>query len=191
MMMIFNFKINRDNKIIFFPFSLEFQKKGTDNLILDYEINSFLDNKILEKKKLNIDDIGSLIWRLPIDNEYFYLLDHIETFYLDKRYSPNNFSKTILQIKDDLEAKAIKSFRINNEMLLINENTLCILIQTINLKSLKKIIERFYSKYNIFLILFDLVEYENIIKIEELVSLEKIKILNKNQFFELNINIFR
>ena len=91
---------------------------------------------------------------------------------------------------DNLNAMSIKSYKINNEMLIINDNILCVLIQKIKLKLLKKIIDRYYDKYNLFLILFDTNEYEKIFEIKELISLEKITILNKNEFYELNINSF-
>ncbi|MBN1216741.1 MAG: hypothetical protein JXA99_15040 [Candidatus Lokiarchaeota archaeon] len=189
--LIINFKINRNNQIILYPYCIEFQQKSKNNLLLDLEINNFFNSKILEKKKLTINKIGLIMWRLSIDIEYFYLLDYTETFYLGNKYKSHNLSDIITNIKEELDKNSIKSLKINDEIVLINENIICVLIQRMNLPLLKKIIKNYYEKYNIFLIFFDSIDYENIIRIQELISLDKIKIINKNQFFELNINVFR
>ena len=188
---IFNFKIDRNNKIIFFPFIIEIQNKRNNHPNLDYNINTFFNNNILEKKNLRINDIGLLLWRLPIDNEFFYLLDFTETFYLYKKYNLDDLTEFMYQIKDDLNNNEIEFTKINDDMLLINQKILFVLIIKQNLEFIKKIIKKFYDKYNIYLVYCNNAEYEKIAKIEELSSLNKIKIFNKNQFFEQNINIFR
>ena len=188
---IFNFKIDRNNKIIFFPFIIEIQNKRNNHPNLDYNINTFFNNNMLEKKNLRINDIGLLLWRLPIDNEFFYLLDFTETFYLYKKYNLDDLTEFMYQIKDDLNNNEIEFTKINDDMLLINQKILFVLIIKQNLEFIKKIIKKFYDKYNIYLVYCNNAEYEKIAKIEELSSLNKIKIFNKNQFFEQNINIFR
>ncbi|MBY8982140.1 MAG: hypothetical protein KGD57_04265, partial [Candidatus Lokiarchaeota archaeon] len=170
---------------------IEIQNKRNNHPNLDYNINTFFNNNILEKKNLRINDIGLLLWRLPIDNEFFYLLDFTETFYLYKKYNLDDLTEFMYQIKDDLNNNEIEFTKINDDMLLINQKILFVLIIKQNLEFIKKIIKKFYDKYNIYLVYCNNAEYEKIAKIEELSSLNKIKIFNKNQFFEQNINIFR
>ncbi len=187
--LIINFKVDRDNKIIFNPFSIELQKHGNNPQILYKEVNGFFNISILEKMFLKVKDIGFLLWRLPIENEFFYLFEYIETFNPDKRYISYDPIEFIIQIEDDLNKNEINYTKINNKILVLNQKILFILILKVEFKTIKNIIEKFYNKYTIILLIFNNIEYQKILKIKELNSLNKIKIISKEQFLQFNINI--
>ncbi len=175
---IFHFNMDKKNQIIFYPYVIEILNEEKNKPIYEVEINNFYNYELLEKESLTCKNFGFILWRLPINPNYYYLKDYSVIF--DKNNKSIDFDGLI---KRTFVKNNIKFLEINNKMLVIKNNILFIYLLDVNLLFIKKIIEKYYKNYKIFILIINSYEFEKLNKnIKNLNSLKNLKIINLGQF---------
>lgn len=178
---LFHFKMV-ENKIVFFPIFIEILNGDSKNSFNGHKINNFFNCKLLESYPLNVKHFGSLIWRLPITENFFYLKDFDEIF-------KKKESSTPFQIEKKLIKKNLNFIKINDQIFLIEKRILLITLTHMNPVLIKNLIERYYGKYFILIILLKKKDYLNLKKeIKNINSLKNLVVMNKEEFKKLNYN---
>jgi len=187
---ILNFQLLIDDSIkIFSYFTVILENKENKTNIMN-EVNAFFNIPLLEKKEISIKKIGLLLWRYPLFNNNYSFKDLSDLF---KKKNYNNF-EDIHQFnhyfEQMLKKMQINYARINENMLFIFKNVLFITFFECDPKILLKIFKKYYSKYMIYLLVFNEIDLNELLRME-IDLLRNVKILNINDFFELDLLVFR
>ena len=76
-------------------------------------------------------------------------------------------------------------YRLKPNLFFIEEKILFLILEDNNLKDIKKLLERFFSQYFIFILILNHKEYRKLIESKEVGLLDNLKILNFKDFFNL------
>ncbi len=187
---ILNFKQMENNTInisVYFTLISE-KEKNLGNI--SAEINNFFNIVLLEKKKIRIKEIGHHLWRYAIFNNFYSFKDVIDLFKTDKHYDFKNLQTFNLQFEQSLLKNGIKFRRINENMVLIQEDILFITFLNCDPKVLLRIFKKFYSKYLLYILILNEVEYKDLLRID-INQLKKVVILDINGFLNLDLLVFK
>ncbi|MFX1427164.1 MAG: hypothetical protein ACFFBE_11985 [Promethearchaeota archaeon] len=189
--LIFNFRIDNNNEIIIHPFFAEKCKMDDEPFNTENRINNFFNYSILKKQVIKIKQIFNLLWRLGLfDN-------HLSMNYFDKLFIEKNQDKitNLLKFNKGFEQRLtinqIKYMRLGKNLLLIEDKFLFICLPELKSKYIYKIIEKYYSKYVIYITILDEKGINKLREIPEFQSLYNLKILNSKQILEFNFDVFR
>jgi len=184
--LIFNFKTNNSNEILLNSYVIIFMKKETSKSLISKDLNSFFEATILKKQVINIEDIGYILWRLPISNLFFNYENLIELFEFN---SPSISMKFTNYLEEKLVDKNIPFLKLNQNMMIINRKVLFIINARIEIDYIKKIIDEYYSKYFIYLVIIYEKEYQKLLKIKDISLLNCLTILNGSEFYDFNFKL--
>ncbi|TFF98841.1 MAG: hypothetical protein EU547_00070 [Promethearchaeota archaeon] len=177
---LFHFRLEK-NSIVFNPIFIEILNGDLQKPLFYERINTLFDSQILKTYPLDIKDFGSLIWRLPINENFYYLKEYSELFNKKKNEDCS------FKIEEKFIKNNVKFIKINNKMFLIGNQILLLIISNINPIFIKKIIEKYYNKYFLLIVFLKQKEYLNLKKeINDINSLKNLKIMNKEEFEKID-----
>jgi len=181
-MFVFHFRIDNNNKIVFFPIYIEILNEDLEKPDNREKFNNFFNCDLFKLYSLKINHFGLLLWKLPITKKSYHLSEFIKVF--EKK------GETIFfKIEENLINKGMNHLKINNKMYLIEKKILFIIISNMNPIFIKKIIERYYNKYFILILFLHREDYLNLKEeIKNINSLRFLKVMNKEEFKKLNYN---
>ncbi|MFX1384389.1 MAG: hypothetical protein ACFFBP_18285, partial [Promethearchaeota archaeon] len=188
--LIFNFKLNFNNSINVAAYFSEVLEKNqtSDNIII--EVNNFFNIDLLEKRKIGIKNMGLFLWRYSIFNNFYSVKDLSELFKTDIPFDFNNIQQFNQQFEQALLKEYIKFKRINENIIFIFKDILFITFYKCDPNLLLKIFKKYYSRYLIYLLVFNEIDHNELLKME-LNLLKNVKILNTNEFLNLDLSIFK
>jgi hypothetical protein len=105
--------------------------------------------------------------------------------------SPYNFqdlTKFSVQFEKSLHLNHIAFHQLKPNLFFIEERALFLILDTYNPVEISNILEQFFSKYYIFILILNMDEYNKLIQSNEIKLLENIKTLNFKDFIGFNIN---
>lgn len=184
--LIFNFKTNNSNEILLNSYLIIFMKKETSKSLLSKDLNSFFEATILKKQVISIEDIGYILWRLPISNLYFNYENFTELFEFKSQSISLIFTN---YLEEKLVEKNIPFLKLNQNMMIINRKVLFIINARIEIDYIKKIIDEYYSKYFIYLVIIYEKQYQKLLNIKDISLLNCLTILNGSEFYDFNFEL--
>ncbi len=177
--------------LFFYPYIVESFMIRSENHNLKNYVNDFFKIEALHFKKPEERDIGRVLWRLPLLEEYRGELNKenssLEVFSL--RDKPK-LDEILKKIKSRLETRNVKYEVLNESALIIEKGIMIVLLDEFNEERIIKILEmqNIFKIYIIFLNQQHLrrlkTQYDNI------EQLEQVKILSIKEFFQLNVDFF-
>jgi len=182
--LIFNFKNNNSKDIILSAYFVEMKKKSKTSMNIETEMNNFFNYHLLKKQNVDLKVIPPFLWRSHIYNNFFLFKDVLDLFLIKNQYSLHDFENKLL--KNQIEYK-----RLNKNLIFIEQHFLFLQLQILNLKVILDIIKKYYSRFFIYILILNEKDYIKLLKIDKISLLKNIKILNPDNFFNFDINVFK
>ena len=190
--LIFNFRANLDNTINIAPYFVEFNNNINHNENIDYKINDFYDYELLLKQKFELTRFFYFLWRFDIFNNNISFNDFSELFIeSSEQYDFHDLIKFNSQFETNLLKQKLRFKRLNRNLIIIEQNVLFYSASILDSKLIFKILKRYYSKFNIFLLILNDSEYDKLLKINKIDILNNVEVLDSNKFKKLDFKVFK
>lgn len=188
------FNLNKDNSsnLIITAYFIDKRKNNKSNAKIENEINEFFNQYLLEKQKINLREIYSVLWRFKISNKLFFFSNFSELFRNEKRYDFQDISKFNLQFEYNLLKKHIKFKRLNKNLLFIEQKALFFSTIHLDFELILKLLKRYCSKYLIYILILNERDYNILLRyLDKINLLENVKVMSLNDFSSLKIDVFK
>lgn len=189
--LIFHFRIDHNEIIELTSYLVEICENNEFTSNIDKNINSFFHCNLIKKQDLKIKAIFNLLWRLGIIDAYFLLNDFYDLFKTIKQSHLLELSRMIELLEENLLNNQIEYLRLNENLFLIEQNFLFLILQNLNSNYIRRIIEKYYPKYVIYILILNDLGYEKLLKMESIKLIENIKIVNPVEIQKLNYEEFK
>ena len=186
--LIFNFVIDINHEIKFCLYFTEIVTEVDESVRTERSVNEFLSITVLERKIIKIKKFYNFLWRRGISNDY-YLLHSFLFLFENDGIDESSIIKFNRNFERNLSEIQIKFIRFSDNLLLISQNFLFLTIQTLRAEYIQNVIAKYVSKYFIYIIILDKLEYEKLLEIRNLKSLENIQILDPNKVDDFDFSV--
>ncbi|MFX1370555.1 MAG: hypothetical protein ACFFCE_01745 [Promethearchaeota archaeon] len=188
--LIFHFKIDNMENIKFTSYFVE--KCENEEHIKDSEkkINEFFNYELVKRHTMKIKEFGNFLWRLEIANNYFAFDEFNEMFVPTIQHTSMDLLRMNSIIEQKLSNHDIKYVRLNKNLLFINQAYLFLVLERLESKAIEKLIEKFSSKYFIYILILNQVDYEKLQEIESLILIDTVKLLHEREIHQFNYQNF-
>ncbi|MFX0071732.1 MAG: hypothetical protein ACFFAO_11645, partial [Candidatus Hermodarchaeota archaeon] len=139
--LIFNFRLNPENEIVFTTFFIEYLDDFNLNSGIYHRMNSFYKYNLLQKKKPDISNFANFLWRFENSSKKFILDDFSELFNNGDKYNLQDELKFNSQFEDNLLKHNIDYIRINKNILFIEQTILFYSSYSLNHELVLKILK--------------------------------------------------
>lgn len=183
------FKNNPKDCIIFTSYLINKAKNKISDNALENDINNFYGHTLIKKQKSSLKNVFQILWRSEI-NKNFLLFNEVNKFFLNEN-TISDLSSFNSKLNDYLKRNDIDFIRLSKNLILLNSNKL--LLISINLQSelIRMLLQRYYKKYLIYILILKEEEYEKLRKINEISHLKDLFIINPEEFLNLNDEKFK
>jgi hypothetical protein len=189
--LIFNFTLDSNESIKFSPFFVlenEINEKSVD---IERIINEFFHCNLIKKESVEIQKIFNYIWRLGIKDTFFYLKDYYDLFNAMKLARSSDFLEIYESFKRKLIQNQIEYIKLNKNLLFIEQSFIFLILENLDSDYIHRIIEKYYPKYSIYILILSDTGYKEIQGIEPINLIENIKIIDPNEFRNFNYEEFK
>jgi hypothetical protein len=189
--LIFNFKIDNNDEIEIHPYFVENVIKNDNLFNIEKKVNTFFDNDILKRRNLKIRELYNYLWRLGISSEHFPLKYFNSLFTTQNQDDLTKLLKFNKIIEQNLLNHQIEFIRLSKNLIFIEEKILILILLKLDSEYIQKIIEKYHSKYCLYITILSKEELEKLLNISNFKSLNNIQILNSDEIINLDFSIFR
>ncbi|MFW9880185.1 MAG: hypothetical protein ACFFG0_44490, partial [Candidatus Thorarchaeota archaeon] len=188
--LIFNFTIDFSD-IKFSPYFVLESENIEKSFIIEDNINNFFCCKLVKRVNIEIKTIFNYLWRLGIKDNFFGLNDYSDLF--NSMIFAN--SSDFIEINETLERNLIENqidyMRLNKTLLFIEQSFIFLILENLNSNYIQRLIEKYYSKYSIYLLILNEVDYKELQEIESVKLIDNIKIINPKEIQNINYKEFK
>jgi hypothetical protein len=186
---IFNFKTKTSEEIISNSYFIDVTKtKDYLPLNIEEEINTLFNCEVLKKSVPHINRLNCILWRTNFSDKFYDITKDSDLFLSLSQYNFHDLSKFSVQFEKVLRLNQVDFHRLKPNLFFIEDKILFLILEYFNPVEIKNILEKFYSKYYVFILILNMEEYNNLINSNEINLMDNIKILNFKDFIKLNIN---
>jgi hypothetical protein len=184
----FNFHLDRFNLISNYGILIEYINQKSKLIDLDEEINKFFTQTLVSKLKIQLKHIMNLLWRRAFPaSKMFHQTSH---FFLD--YNKNYEYRLIINdLIGKFDKNEIRYYQINEQLFFIEDHTLFIIVEKLDLDFLSNLLKKYYSKYRLMILFLNDGEYTYIMNFNQIKKLEDLRILRIQDLVEFNFNILK
>jgi hypothetical protein len=186
--LVFNFKIDNNENIKISSYFVEKCKNIENPSNIEKKLNDFFHCSLVIKQDIKMRTIFNYIWRLEITDRSYFLNDFLDLFFSKS----NPFSLEILEINKRFEQELLKYqiafIRLSDNLIFIENSYLFIILENLNSKYIQKILEKYYPKYIIYILILNDSGYK---KLREYKSIENIRIIHPNNMKNFNYQEFK
>jgi len=185
--MVFNVRTNNRQKIVTNAYFLDIKRDIDSNPInIDKEINKLYDCELFKKSDLNMSSIYRILWRLNVSDNFYAINNDADIFFSLSHFNFQDISKFNTQFVKNLQLNNLDYYRLKPNLFFIEEKVLFLILEGNNLRDIKKLLEKFFSQYFIFILILNQKEYRKLIESNEVSLLDNLKILNFKDFLILD-----
>ena len=189
--LIFNFKIDNRESIKISPYFVEETAETKNSPNIEKVVNKFFKCNVLKRQNVKITSIFNFLWRLEICDDFLFLNDYYELL-----NSKNSIETSdLLEMNEFFEKKLINNqieyTRLSKNLLFIEKSYLFLILQNLDSDYIYRIIEKYYPKYFIYILILNNLGYNELQKIEAMKLVENIKIINPLEFQSFNYGEFK
>ncbi|MFW9822701.1 MAG: hypothetical protein ACFFE4_07195 [Candidatus Thorarchaeota archaeon] len=189
--LIIQFLCNNDEDIRFSIYFTDYIINEENKLDLEKDINNLFNYDVIKKQKIKIKEFYSFLWRKGI-NDNFYLLKHHSNLF---QAFPTHKSYDLLAFNRDFEQRLLKNnikfIRLSDYLLLIEDSFLFLSMLRIKSKFIKKIIQRYLSKYFLYILILNEKDTNKLLEVKKFTILHNFHVLNLEEMSKFNFNIFK
>ena len=181
---LLNFQFDDYDNIITKPIYINVSEKvQEDENIIEEEINDFFDRKLLKNIKLDFNDVFSILWRKPLNKNKQLFIKHLDWGITEVKLKIREIAN---EVENSLRDNTINFQKINPYLFFIEQNTIFLIAKEADINHISKILNRYYSKYKIIILIIEEEEYEKLNNIEKISQLEDLKIMDLSIFSQFN-----
>lgn len=188
--LIFNFKKNTLSQIASIYY-VDLTDNTTSSEKFKIEINNFYDCQLLKKCNLDPTKVFLILWRLDISNQLVSGEEVMKLFTIEQQFDFEDLASFYSRLEIKLFENNIKFTKIKEDLLLIEDKSLFYWTDNLTFEILSKMLEKYYSRFNICILILNETDYNQIIELEYAKSLKRLKILNVNDFLSLDLKSFK
>ncbi len=189
--LIFHFRIDYNDNIELTSYLVEICEINENISNIDKTINNFFHCNLIKKQDLKIKAIFNLLWRLGIIDTFFLLNDFYDLFYNIKHPYLLELAQMNELLEQNLLTNQIEYLRLNENLFFIEQNFLFLILQNLDLNYIHRIIEKYYPKYVIYILILNDLGYEKLLEMESIKLIENIKIINPVGIQKFNYEEFK
>jgi hypothetical protein len=190
--LIFNIKALKNGNLVSNAYFVEIRSdKDNPSFEIENELNSLFHCEIIKKKIIRLNQLYCILWRSSF-SEVFYNLDKNSDLFLSlSQFNFHNFSKFSVQFEKILELNIIEFHRLKPNLFFIEEKVLFLILEFYDPVEIKRILEKFFSKYFIFILILNMEEYNKLTKSNEISLMDNIKTLNSRDFTMFDLSTLK
>ncbi len=182
---LLNVQFDKHNKIITTPLYICVSEKlQEDKTFIEEDINNFFEWELIKNIRLNFNDVFSIIWRKPLKNN-----NQISKIQSDCGIQ-TEIKLTLREITDEIECSLnnynISFQKINPCLFFIEQKIIFLITKEADINHISKILNKYYSKYKIIILIIEEEEYDKLNKIEKISQLKDLKVLDMDVFSQFN-----
>jgi len=184
--LIINNKIDNLKTMELSSFYIDVLKENNESGSTDLvnEVNNFFDLTIINKPRLKLYEISYMLLRYwPFKQIIELQLQTENTSYVIEN---NNLIEYNNKLVSFLIKNKLRFQRINQNITFINKMLIFIIFDKINFQLLERVLNKYYKKYSIYLLILDDLEFENMKKNEVIKKLSKLRIISRREFDKID-----
>ncbi|MFX0076239.1 MAG: hypothetical protein ACFE96_12410 [Candidatus Hermodarchaeota archaeon] len=158
-----------------------------DSMDIEEELNNLFICKIFKKSILQTNRLYCILWRANFSEIYYNTNQDLDLFLSLSPYNFQDLSKFSVQFDKSLRLNQIAFHQLKPNLFFIEEKILFLILDQYNPVEISRILEQFFSKYYVFILILNMDEYNKLIQSNEIRLLENIKTLNFKDFIGFNI----
>lgn len=187
--LIFNIKANNMGKIVSNAYFVDNRReKNLKSLDIEEEINMLFNCDIFKKLVMPLNRLYCVLWRANL-SEIFYDITLDSNIFLSlSQFNFQDLSKFCAQFEKSLCINQIAFHRLKSNLYFVEEKFLFLILDIYNPLEISSILEKFFSKYYLYILILNMNEYNELITSTEIKLLENIKTLNFEDFIKFNIS---
>lgn len=155
-----------------------------DETKIEEEINEFFDRELIKNIKLDLNDIFSILWRKPLNINKL-MFSKLPDWGI-KCEDKFNIREIVNEFEFSLKEKNINFQKINSFLFFVEQNKIFLIIKEADIGHISKILNKYYSKYKIIILIIEEKEYDKLNKIEKISQLEDLEIMDMSIFSQFN-----
>lgn len=160
------------------------EKIQENKTIIEEEINDFFDRELLKNIKIDLNDVFSILWRKLLNNKK-QLFSKLSDWGIQSEEKLNT-REIVNKIEYSLKEKNINFQKINPFLFFIEQNIIFLIVKEVDISHISKILNKYYSKYKIIILIVEEDEYDKLNKIEKISQLKDLKIMNMSSFSQFS-----
>jgi len=184
--LIFNFTMDSSENIKISPYFVLECENIEKSFTTETLINNFFHCNLVKKQNVEIRNIFNFLWRLGIIDTFFFLNEYYELFSADKL----TYSLDLLEINKLFERNLLKNqieyMRLSKNLLFIEQTFVFLILESLNCDYVHRIIEKYYPKYIIYILILNDAGYKELQEIESAKLIENIRIINLKEIQKFN-----
>lgn len=190
-LLIFNFKIDNSEMIkisSYFVWQSDNVNKSPD---LENRVNNFFRCNLIKRQNTKIKMLFHFFWRLGINDIFFFLNDFYELF----NSNSSHISPSLLEINQlfekNLSINHIEYVRLSKNLLFIEQDNVLLILQNLKCEYIHKIVEKYYSKYFVYILILNDLEYKELLEMETIKLVKNINVINPQEIHKFNYKEFK
>jgi hypothetical protein len=189
--LIINFLCDNDEEIKFSLYFTELIINQDKSFSTENNVNSFFNSNVMEKQSLKIKNFHNYLWRKGISNTFFLLKYYTQLFVVENRHESQELVTFNQELEQNLLKNDIKFIRFSNYLLFIENSFLFLTMSKLRPEFIHRIIQKYLSKYFIYILMLNEQDAEKLLEIKNFTSLKNVKILKLEELSKLDFNIFK
>jgi hypothetical protein len=186
--LIFNIKANKSENLVSNAYFIDIRyEKDHKSLDIEEEINKLFNCDVFTKSVMHLNRLYCILWRTNFSEIFYSLTPASDIFLSLSQYNFQDISKFSLQFDKALRLSQITFHRLKPNLFFIEEKILFLILDLYNPVEISRILENFFSKYYIFILILNMKEYNKLIQSNEISLLDNIETLNFKDFIKFNI----
>ena len=186
--LIFNIKANNSEKIVSNAYFIDIRyEKDPKSLDIEREVNILFNCKVFTKSVMQLNRLYCILWRTNYSEIFYNITPDLDIFLSLSQYNFQDLSKFSLQFDKALRLYQVDFHRLKPNLFFIEDKTLFLILDHYNPVEISRILEKFFSKYYVFILILNMEEYNKLIQSNEIRLLENIKTLSFKDFIKFNI----
>lgn len=187
----FSFKVGYEEEINFTSYFVSVNENMEDSFNIEKAVNEFFNYNALKRHNVKIKGIFNYVWRLGISNDFFMLKFFYNLFLVKNQCSLKDLLLFNSQFEQNLVTNQIKFVRINNNLLFIEQYFIFLVLIYFDENLILKIVKKYCSKYYIYILILNNLEYKELLEIDNIKLIKNIKILNPDEINKFDYKEFK
>ena len=187
--LVFNIKAINSENIVSNAYFIDIRyEKDRKSLDIEEEVNNLFKCELFKKSVIHLNRLYIILWRANLSEIFYNLTQDADIFLSLSQYNFQNLSKFSIQFDKALCLNQIEFHTLKPNLFFIEDKILFLILKVYNPVEISRILEKFFSKYYLFILILNIEEYKKLIQNNKIRSLENIKTLNIKDFIKFNIS---
>ncbi len=189
--LVLNFKIDDNDVIRISPYFVLESENVDEFSNFENKVNAFFHFNLLKQHRIKIKTLSNFLWRLGIDDSFYFLKDSYDIFELKHTSTSKDLIEINEQFEENLQKNQIEYVRLSKNLLFIEYSFVFILLEDLNCDFIYKVIEKYHSKFIIYILILNEVGLKELHKMKTIKLIDNIKIVNPIELREFNYKQFK